>query len=90
MKSNRSFVSPSFVTYLFSFRAIMALIHGAMSNFLCPKCLIPRGKILNFPGPCELHTSENVARMLENAKSQKQADGKDAIFIQEGLHDVNV
>ena len=68
----------------------MALIRGAISNFLCSKCLIPRGKISEFPGPCELHTSENIARMLENARSQRWADEKDAILIQEGLHDVDV
>ena len=68
----------------------MVLIHGVMSNFPCPKCLIPKGMISEFPGPCELRTSENVARMLENARSQRQADEKEAILIQEGLRDVNV
>ena len=68
----------------------MALIRGVMSNFPCPKCLIPRGKISEFPGPCELRTSENVARTLENARSQRRADEKEAVLIQEGLRDVDV
>ena len=68
----------------------MVLIHGVMSHFPCPKCLIPRGKISQFPGPCELCTSENVARTLENARSQRRADEKEAILIQQGLRDVDV
>ena len=68
----------------------MALIRGVMSNFLCPKCLIPRGKTSDFSEPCELRTSENVARTLENARSQRRADEKEAILIQEGLCDVDV
>ncbi|KAL4062014.1 hypothetical protein J3A83DRAFT_4364795 [Scleroderma citrinum] len=58
-------------------QVIMALICGAMSNFPCPKYL------------CELCTSENVVKTLEEARSQRLADNKKAILAAQGLHDVD-
>ena len=68
----------------------MALIRGAMSNFPCPICLIPREQISKFPNPYPLRTSANVAATLEKARSQQYAEEKESILAAEGLRDVDV
>ncbi|KAL4061680.1 hypothetical protein V8B97DRAFT_2066336 [Scleroderma yunnanense] len=55
-------------------QAIMALICDQISTFL---------------DLCELHTSENVVKTLEEARSQRLADNKKAILATQGLHDVD-
>ncbi|KAL4065043.1 hypothetical protein V8B97DRAFT_2025824 [Scleroderma yunnanense] len=70
-------------------QAIMALICGTMSNFPCPKCLIPQDQISTFPDLCELHTSENIVKTLEEARSQRLADNKKAILTAQGLCDID-
>ncbi|KAL4063444.1 hypothetical protein J3A83DRAFT_4193087 [Scleroderma citrinum] len=66
-------------------QAIIALICGAMSNFPCPKCLIPQDQISTFLDLCELCTSENVVKTLEEARSQRLADNKKAILTAQAL-----
>ncbi|KAI6127987.1 hypothetical protein EDD16DRAFT_1690555 [Pisolithus croceorrhizus] len=71
-------------------QAVMALIRGVKSNFPCPICLIPRDHISDFPAQCELRTTENVLKVLEDARSQDTQEKKEQILIQQGLRDVDV
>ncbi|KAI5988177.1 hypothetical protein EDD15DRAFT_2141564, partial [Pisolithus albus] len=70
-------------------QAVMALIHGVKSNFPCPICLIPRDNISKFPAQCELRTSDNVVKVLQEAHSQETAKKGEQILIWQGLHDVD-
>ncbi|KAI6100965.1 hypothetical protein EV401DRAFT_2061435 [Pisolithus croceorrhizus] len=70
-------------------QAVMALIRGVKSNFPCPICLIPRDHISDFPAQCELRTTENVLKVLEDARSQDTQEKKEQILIQQGLRDVD-
>ncbi|KAI5985055.1 hypothetical protein EDD15DRAFT_2390223 [Pisolithus albus] len=70
-------------------QAVMALICGVKSNFPCPICLIPRDRISDFPAQCELRTSENVLKVLQEARSQDTAEKREQILIQQGLRDVD-
>ncbi|KAI6094690.1 hypothetical protein EDD16DRAFT_1783795 [Pisolithus croceorrhizus] len=63
--------------------AVMALIRGVKSNFPCPICLIPRDHISDFPAQCELRTTENVLKVLEDARSQDTQEKKEQILIQQ-------
>ncbi|KIK25431.1 hypothetical protein PISMIDRAFT_9624 [Pisolithus microcarpus 441] len=70
-------------------QAVMALIHGIKSNFPCPICLIPHDHISDFPAQCELWTSKNILKVLEDACSQDTQEKKEQILIQQGLRDVD-
>ncbi|KAI6143304.1 hypothetical protein BKA82DRAFT_4331247 [Pisolithus tinctorius] len=64
----------------FKIIAVMALMHGVMSNYPCPICLIPCEEISKFPTDCECCTSENVFKTLQEACSQNRADHKEQIL----------
>ncbi|KIK18571.1 hypothetical protein PISMIDRAFT_14280 [Pisolithus microcarpus 441] len=70
-------------------QAVMALIRGIKSNFPCPICLIPRNHISDFPTQCELQTSKNILKVLEDTCSQDTQEKKEQILIQQGLRDVD-
>ncbi|KAI5992656.1 hypothetical protein EDD15DRAFT_2136230, partial [Pisolithus albus] len=70
-------------------QAVMALVRGVKSNFPCPICLIPRDHISDFPAQCELRTSENVLKVLREARSQDTTEKKEQILIQQGLRDID-
>ncbi|KAI6008643.1 hypothetical protein EDC04DRAFT_2610841 [Pisolithus marmoratus] len=70
-------------------QAVMALICGIKSNFPCPICLIPRDQILEFPAHCELQTSKNVLKVLQEAHLQDTTEKKEQILIQQGLCDID-
>ncbi|KAI6022316.1 hypothetical protein BKA83DRAFT_4464009 [Pisolithus microcarpus] len=67
----------------------MALVHGVKSNFPCPVCLIPCDNISKFPAQCELCTSDNVVKVLQEAHSQETAEKGEQILIWQGLCDVD-
>ncbi|KIK10667.1 hypothetical protein PISMIDRAFT_20190 [Pisolithus microcarpus 441] len=67
----------------------MALICGIKSNFPCPICLIPHNHISDFPAQCELQTSKNILKVLEDTHSQDTQEKKEQILIQQGLCDVD-
>ncbi|KAI6033517.1 hypothetical protein BKA83DRAFT_4460366 [Pisolithus microcarpus] len=70
-------------------QAVMALVHGVKSNFPCPICLIPHDNISKFPAQCELHTSDNIVKVLQEAHSQETAEKGEQILIWQGLRDVD-
>ncbi|KAI6010037.1 hypothetical protein BKA83DRAFT_4467647 [Pisolithus microcarpus] len=70
-------------------QAVMALVRGVKSNFPCPICLIPHDDISKFPAQCELRTSDNVVKVLQEACSQETAEKGEQILIWQGLRDVD-
>ncbi|KAI6027992.1 hypothetical protein BKA83DRAFT_4462562 [Pisolithus microcarpus] len=70
-------------------QAVMALVCGVKSNFPCPICLIPCDDISKFPAQCELRTSDNVVKVLQEACSQETAEKGEQILIQQGLRDID-
>ncbi|KAI6018748.1 hypothetical protein BKA83DRAFT_4464972 [Pisolithus microcarpus] len=70
-------------------QVVMTLIRGIKSNFPCPICLIPCDHISDFPTQCELWTSKNVLKVLEDTCSQDTQEKKEQILIQQGLHHID-
>ncbi|KIK18741.1 hypothetical protein PISMIDRAFT_14126 [Pisolithus microcarpus 441] len=70
-------------------QAVMALVRGVKSNFPGPICLIPHDDISKFPAQCELRTSDNVVKVLQEARSQETAEKGEQILIWQGLCDID-
>ncbi|KAI6099252.1 hypothetical protein EV401DRAFT_2061862 [Pisolithus croceorrhizus] len=70
-------------------QAVMALVHGIKSNFPCPMCLVPHDDISKFPAQCELHTSVEVIKVLQEAQSQETTEKREQILMQQGLCDID-
>ncbi|KAF8833931.1 hypothetical protein BDN67DRAFT_992758 [Paxillus ammoniavirescens] len=72
-------------------QCVMTLIHGVMSKFPCPVCLIPREELSKsaLSGLFERRMHDNVIKTLNEAREQDRADQKEVILIARGLRDVD-